>query len=54
MIRRLLSRGQSVKYLIDDMVLEYIKQFGLYESKTYVLIDLFYEFITLVSNTISF
>lgn len=34
MIRRLLSRGQSVKYLIDDLVLEYIKQFGLFQSKT--------------------
>ncbi|XP_065371760.1 nicotinamide/nicotinic acid mononucleotide adenylyltransferase 3 isoform X1 [Calliphora vicina] len=34
MIRRLISRGQSCKYLIDDMVLEYIKQFGLYQSNT--------------------
>ncbi|XP_037805660.1 nicotinamide/nicotinic acid mononucleotide adenylyltransferase 3 isoform X4 [Lucilia sericata] len=34
MIRRLLGRGQSCKYLIDDMVLEYIKQFGLYQSNT--------------------
>ncbi|XP_058982852.1 nicotinamide/nicotinic acid mononucleotide adenylyltransferase 1 isoform X5 [Musca domestica] len=34
MIRRLLSRGQSVKYLIDDLVIEYIKQFGLFQSKT--------------------
>ncbi|XP_013115948.1 nicotinamide/nicotinic acid mononucleotide adenylyltransferase 1 isoform X1 [Stomoxys calcitrans] len=34
MIRRLLSRGQSAKYLIDDLVLEYIKRFGLFQSKT--------------------
>ncbi|XP_073816281.1 nicotinamide mononucleotide adenylyltransferase isoform X1 [Musca autumnalis] len=34
MIRRLLSRGQSVKYLIDDLVIEYIKQFGLFNCKT--------------------
>ncbi|XP_055905175.1 nicotinamide/nicotinic acid mononucleotide adenylyltransferase 3 isoform X2 [Eupeodes corollae] len=34
MIRRLLNRGQSVKYLIDDLVLEYIKLNGLFNYKT--------------------
>ncbi|XP_037805657.1 nicotinamide/nicotinic acid mononucleotide adenylyltransferase 3 isoform X1 [Lucilia sericata] len=43
MIRRLLGRGQSCKYLIDDMVLEYIKQFGLYQSNT--------KYITLLNRT---
>ncbi|XP_075147534.1 nicotinamide mononucleotide adenylyltransferase isoform X4 [Haematobia irritans] len=37
MIRRLLSRGQSAKYLIDDLVLEYIKQCGLFQPKTYMM-----------------
>ncbi|KAI9577231.1 nicotinamide/nicotinic acid mononucleotide adenylyltransferase 3 isoform X1 [Glossina fuscipes] len=33
-IRRLLARGQSVKYLINDMVIEYIRQNGLFQCKT--------------------
>lgn len=31
--RRLLSRGASVKYLMDDAVIEYIKKFELYGSR---------------------
>lgn len=30
--RRLLGRGASVKYLMDDAVIEYIRQHGLYGS----------------------
>lgn len=37
MIRRLVSRGESVKYLIDDMIIEYMKRHGLYKSKTSTL-----------------
>uniref|UniRef100_A0A1A9UX10 Nicotinamide-nucleotide adenylyltransferase n=1 Tax=Glossina austeni TaxID=7395 RepID=A0A1A9UX10_GLOAU len=33
-IRRLLARGQSVKYLINDMVIEYIRQNGLFQCTT--------------------
>uniref|UniRef100_A0A1A9X1T8 Nicotinamide-nucleotide adenylyltransferase n=1 Tax=Glossina brevipalpis TaxID=37001 RepID=A0A1A9X1T8_9MUSC len=33
-IRKLLARGQSVKYLINDMVIEYITQNGLFQCKT--------------------
>jgi len=32
--RRFLSRGRSVKYLLDDYVIEYINKFGLYGSST--------------------
>ncbi|XP_058826277.1 nicotinamide/nicotinic acid mononucleotide adenylyltransferase 3 isoform X2 [Topomyia yanbarensis] len=32
LVRRLLSRGMSIKYLLDDYVMEYIKQQGLYGS----------------------
>uniref|UniRef100_A0A182MJF6 Cytidyltransferase-like domain-containing protein n=1 Tax=Anopheles culicifacies TaxID=139723 RepID=A0A182MJF6_9DIPT len=32
LIRRLLSRGLSVKYLLDDHVAEYIRKFGLFGS----------------------
>ncbi|XP_053672990.1 nicotinamide/nicotinic acid mononucleotide adenylyltransferase 1 isoform X2 [Anopheles nili] len=34
LIRRLLSRGLSVKYLLDDHVSEYIRKFGLFGSST--------------------
>ncbi|XP_052858975.1 nicotinamide/nicotinic acid mononucleotide adenylyltransferase 3 isoform X2 [Drosophila gunungcola] len=34
LIRRLLGRGQSVKYLIDDLVLEYIKRQRLFNVKS--------------------
>ncbi|EDW24910.1 GL24404 [Drosophila persimilis] len=34
LVRRLLSRGQSVKYLIDDLVLEYIKRQRLFNVKS--------------------
>ncbi|XP_030371612.1 nicotinamide/nicotinic acid mononucleotide adenylyltransferase 3 isoform X2 [Scaptodrosophila lebanonensis] len=34
LVRRLLNRGQSVKYLLDDLVLEYIKRTGLYNMKS--------------------
>ncbi|XP_035908685.1 nicotinamide/nicotinic acid mononucleotide adenylyltransferase 1 isoform X1 [Anopheles stephensi] len=33
LIRRLLGRGLSVKYLLDDHVAEYIRKFGLFGSK---------------------
>ncbi|XP_037913434.1 nicotinamide/nicotinic acid mononucleotide adenylyltransferase 1 isoform X2 [Hermetia illucens] len=32
LIRRLLGRGQSVKYLIDDLVIDYVLKNGLYNS----------------------
>lgn len=32
-IRRLIGRGESVKYLIDDLVYDYIKQHDLFRSK---------------------
>ncbi|XP_014095975.2 nicotinamide/nicotinic acid mononucleotide adenylyltransferase 1 isoform X1 [Bactrocera oleae] len=32
LVRRLLKRGQSVKYLIDDDVIEYIRKYNLYNS----------------------
>ncbi|XP_037732576.1 nicotinamide/nicotinic acid mononucleotide adenylyltransferase 3 isoform X2 [Drosophila subpulchrella] len=34
LIRRLLGRGQSVKYLLDDLVLEYIKRQRLFNFKS--------------------
>ncbi|XP_017845688.1 nicotinamide/nicotinic acid mononucleotide adenylyltransferase 3 isoform X2 [Drosophila busckii] len=34
LVRRLLGRGQSVKYLLDDLVLSYIQRQGLYNVKT--------------------
>lgn len=34
LIRRLLGRGQSVKYLLDDLVLEYIKRQRLFNVKS--------------------
>ncbi|XP_036344317.1 nicotinamide/nicotinic acid mononucleotide adenylyltransferase 1-like isoform X2 [Rhagoletis pomonella] len=34
MIRRLISRGQSVKYLLDDRVIDYIQMQGLFNCKT--------------------
>ncbi|XP_050077546.1 uncharacterized protein LOC126564520 isoform X2 [Anopheles maculipalpis] len=41
LIRRLLSRGLSVKYLLDDHVAEYIRKFGLFgannETSKYIL-----------------
>ncbi|XP_054725409.1 nicotinamide/nicotinic acid mononucleotide adenylyltransferase 1-like [Anastrepha obliqua] len=33
LVRRLLKRGQSVKYLIDDDVIEYIRKHKLYDCK---------------------
>ncbi|CAD6993621.1 nicotinamide/nicotinic acid mononucleotide adenylyltransferase 3 isoform X1 [Ceratitis capitata] len=37
MIRRLISRGQSVKYLLDDRVIDYIQMQGLFNCKTFTL-----------------
>ncbi|XP_036344064.1 nicotinamide/nicotinic acid mononucleotide adenylyltransferase 3-like isoform X2 [Rhagoletis pomonella] len=37
MIRRLISRGQSVKYLLDDRVIDYIQMQGLFNCKTFNL-----------------
>ncbi|XP_034659911.1 nicotinamide/nicotinic acid mononucleotide adenylyltransferase 3 isoform X1 [Drosophila subobscura] len=39
LVRRLLSRGQSVKYLIDDLVLEYIKRQRLFNVKSKYITD---------------
>ncbi|XP_054747860.1 nicotinamide/nicotinic acid mononucleotide adenylyltransferase 3 isoform X2 [Anastrepha obliqua] len=35
MIRRLISRGQSVKYLLDDRIIDYIQMQGLFNCKTF-------------------
>lgn len=37
MIRRLISRDQSVKYLLDDRVIDYIQMQGLFNCKTFNL-----------------
>ncbi|KAH8365060.1 hypothetical protein KR200_009803 [Drosophila serrata] len=39
LIRRLLGRGQSVKYLLDDLVLEYIKRQRLFNVKSKYITD---------------
>ncbi|KAH8315202.1 hypothetical protein KR074_005526, partial [Drosophila pseudoananassae] len=39
LIRRLLGRGQSVKYLLDDLVLEYIKRQRLFNIKSKYITD---------------
>eukprot|EP00099_Drosophila_melanogaster_P023531 NP_651315.2 nicotinamide mononucleotide adenylyltransferase, isoform A [Drosophila melanogaster] len=39
LIRRLLGRGQSVKYLLDDLVLEYIKRQRLFNFKSKYITD---------------
>ncbi|XP_016952897.1 nicotinamide/nicotinic acid mononucleotide adenylyltransferase 3 isoform X1 [Drosophila biarmipes] len=39
LIRRLLGRGQSVKYLLDDLVLEYIKRQRLFNYKPKYITD---------------
>ncbi|EDW16468.1 nicotinamide/nicotinic acid mononucleotide adenylyltransferase 3 isoform X1 [Drosophila mojavensis] len=39
LVRRLLTRGESVKYLLDDMVLNYIKRQGLYNVKSKYITD---------------
>ncbi|XP_054747858.1 nicotinamide/nicotinic acid mononucleotide adenylyltransferase 3 isoform X1 [Anastrepha obliqua] len=38
MIRRLISRGQSVKYLLDDRIIDYIQMQGLFNCKTKYMI----------------
>ncbi|XP_068156185.1 nicotinamide/nicotinic acid mononucleotide adenylyltransferase 1 isoform X3 [Drosophila tropicalis] len=39
MVRRLLGRGQSVKYLLDELVLEYIKRHRLYNITSKYITD---------------
>ncbi|EDW84729.2 uncharacterized protein Dwil_GK12977 [Drosophila willistoni] len=39
MVRRLLGRGQSVKYLLDDLVLEYIRRHRLYNITSKYITD---------------
>ncbi|EDW67764.1 nicotinamide/nicotinic acid mononucleotide adenylyltransferase 3 isoform X1 [Drosophila virilis] len=39
LVRRLLNRGESVKYLLDDLVLSYINRQGLYNVKSKYITD---------------